>query len=86
MDLEDDESNNLRSQMGDFVKTMMDAGPVQPVVSAALLDVHTLSAPQSSLQEPHVIAAIRRGARRPVLTGPPLTDAERAFLSSHAPK
>ncbi|MCZ7434202.1 FAD-dependent oxidoreductase [Streptomyces sp. WMMC1477] len=83
MDLEEDEANHLRSQMGAFVKMMMDAGPVQPVVSAALLNVHTLSAPQSTLQAPHVIAAVRRGARRPVLTGPPLTDAERAFLASH---
>ncbi|MGX1916073.1 FAD-dependent oxidoreductase [Streptomyces phaeochromogenes] len=84
MDLEEDEVNNLRDQMGDFVKMMMDAGPVQPVVSAALLNVHTLSASQSTLQAPHVIAAVRRGVRRPVLTGPPLTDAERAFLASHA--
>lgn len=84
LDQEADEDNNLRNQMGDFVKSFMDSGPVQPVVSAALLDVHTLSAPQSSLQEPHVISAVRRGARRPVLTGPPLTDSERAFLATHA--
>ncbi|MFE9107940.1 FAD-dependent oxidoreductase [Actinomadura geliboluensis] len=80
LDLEDDGRTALKGQMGDFVEMMMNACPVQPVVSAAVLDVHTLSAPQSSLQEPHVISAVRRGARRPPLTGPPLTDGERAFL------
>jgi 2-polyprenyl-6-methoxyphenol hydroxylase-like FAD-dependent oxidoreductase len=84
LDLVETEANSLESQMGSFVKEFMEAGAVQPVVSAALLNVHTLLAPQTSLQAPHVISAVRRGARRPVLTEPPLTDSERAFLSSHA--
>jgi 2-polyprenyl-6-methoxyphenol hydroxylase-like FAD-dependent oxidoreductase len=52
----------------------------EPVVSAATIRVNTLSAPLSALEEPEIVAALRRPSRHPLLADPPLTAAERARL------
>lgn len=52
-----------------------------PVVSAATIRVNTLSASLDSLEDADVVAALRRPAGYPVLTGPPLEPDERAALA-----
>lgn len=54
----------------------------EPVVSAATIRVNTLSAPLDSLERAEVVAALRRPAGHPPLTGPPLTPDERAVLAA----
>ncbi|MDQ2959279.1 MAG: FAD-dependent monooxygenase [Actinomycetota bacterium] len=54
----------------------------EPVVSAAANKVVSLSAPSTSLEEPGVIAALRRGPQVPRLAEPPLSVEERQLLVS----
>jgi 2-polyprenyl-6-methoxyphenol hydroxylase-like FAD-dependent oxidoreductase len=56
------------------------AGTRQPVVSAAVVEVTTLSSGIDCLQTPEVVAALRSGPSHPELDGPPFTEAELAML------
>ncbi|AYF31943.1 enterotoxin [Micromonospora tulbaghiae] len=52
----------------------------QPVVSAAVVEVTTLSSSADCLGSPDVVVALRDGPTHPVLDGPPFTPEERARL------
>lgn len=52
-----------------------------PSLSAATTAVSTLSVPSSSLEDPAVLADLRRGPQRPELLRPPLKAAERELLA-----
>jgi 2-polyprenyl-6-methoxyphenol hydroxylase-like FAD-dependent oxidoreductase len=52
----------------------------QPVLASALFDVATLAAPASSLQEQHVLDALRTGLTDQPLDAPPFTSDELAML------
>ncbi|WUI01399.1 FAD-dependent monooxygenase [Spirillospora sp. NBC_00431] len=73
-------SGGSYQQQRSFADLVGDASLRDPVVSEAAAKVTTLSAPVSSLEAPHVIAALRRGAQYPPLTKPPLTAEESALV------
>lgn len=72
----------MHTQRRTFADMVGDASLRDPVISEAVTKVTTLSAPVSSLEAPHVIAALRRGAPHPPLTKPPLTAHESALVSA----
>ncbi|TXS48869.1 NAD(P)/FAD-dependent oxidoreductase [Streptomyces sp. t39] len=59
-----------------YVDRLMLTATGRPLVTKALFDVMTLSAPLSSLAKPEVALAVLRGPKLPPLPGPPLTAEE----------
>ncbi len=55
-----------------------------PALSAATTAVSTLSAPSAGLEDPAVLAELRRGPQRPELVRPPLKAGERALVEQCA--
>lgn len=53
-----------------------------PALSAATTAVSTLSAPATSLEDPAVLAELRKGPQRPELVRPPFKASERELLAS----
>ncbi|MFI9202696.1 NAD(P)/FAD-dependent oxidoreductase [Streptomyces sp. NPDC053048] len=62
-----------------YIQRMMRTGTVDRTVTAALMDVMTLSAPVSQLFTPAVALRVARGPRRPPPQEPPITAAELAL-------
>jgi flavin-dependent dehydrogenase len=73
-------SPGVQAQRRSFSDMIGGAALRDPAVSAAATKVTTLSEPISSLESPEVITALRRAKGRPALSGPPLSDEERAVL------
>ncbi|MBW5482678.1 FAD-dependent oxidoreductase [Streptomyces bambusae] len=63
-----------------FADLLGTAALYDPVVSAAAMQVTALAAPLSSLESPHLVAALRKAGQHTELDGPPFTEAERAVL------
>jgi 2-polyprenyl-6-methoxyphenol hydroxylase-like FAD-dependent oxidoreductase len=63
-----------------FADLLGTAALSDPVVSAAMIEVNTLSAPLESLQTPRVITALRQRPPYPPLASPPLSAGERATV------
>ncbi|MFG2717749.1 FAD-dependent oxidoreductase [Streptomyces sp. NPDC048416] len=59
-----------------YVDRLLLTATGHPVVSKALFDVMTLSAPRTALVAPRVMLTVLRGPALPRLTAPPLTDRE----------
>ncbi|MFF3246582.1 FAD-dependent monooxygenase [Streptomyces sp. NPDC002870] len=59
-----------------YVDRLMLTATGRPLVTRALFDVMTLSAPTTSLLKPEIVLAVLRGPKLPQLPGPPLTDEE----------
>lgn len=70
--------------LGAYVNRLMLAATGRPLVARAFFDVVTLSKPVSELLRPAVVIAVLRGPRRPLLTAPPLTGAEREAVTGTA--
>jgi 2-polyprenyl-6-methoxyphenol hydroxylase-like FAD-dependent oxidoreductase len=64
----------------DFADLIGATATRHPVVSAAVVEVTTLSSSLDCLQEPAVVAALRSGPTHPVLDAPPFTADELAML------
>ncbi|MFI2369348.1 FAD-dependent oxidoreductase [Streptomyces sp. NPDC018833] len=60
-----------------YVDRLMLTATGRPLVTKALFDVMTLSAPIASLLRPEIALAVLRGPKLPQLPGPPLTTDER---------
>ncbi len=67
-----------------FADLLSTAALHDPVVSAAAMQVTALAAPVSSLESPHLVAALRKGKAHEPLTAPPFKDAELAVLDGDA--
>ncbi|MBW5483036.1 FAD-dependent oxidoreductase [Streptomyces bambusae] len=63
-----------------YVDRLMLTATSRPLVSKAMFDVMTLSAPASTLLRPEVALAVARGPRRLPLHEPPLTERERRVM------
>ncbi|MFJ3924717.1 FAD-dependent oxidoreductase [Streptomyces sp. NPDC090022] len=63
-----------------YMDRLMLTATSRPLVTRALFDVMTLSAPPTALLRPEVALAVARGPRREPLTAPPLTDRERRLV------
>jgi hypothetical protein len=59
-----------------YVDRLMLTATGRPLITRALFDVMTLSAPTISLLKPEIVLAVLRGPKLPQLPGPPLTDEE----------
>lgn len=59
-----------------YVDRLMLTATGRPLITRALFDVMTLSAPATSLLRPEIVLAVLRGPQLPLLPGPPLTDDE----------
>ncbi|MFI1395425.1 FAD-dependent oxidoreductase [Streptomyces sp. NPDC020681] len=59
-----------------YVDRLMLTATGRPLVTRALFDVMTLSAPTTSLLKPEVVLAVLRGPKLAQLPGPPLTEEE----------
>jgi 2-polyprenyl-6-methoxyphenol hydroxylase-like FAD-dependent oxidoreductase len=59
-----------------YVDRLMLTATGRPMITRALFDVMTLSAPTLSLLKPEIVLAVLRGPKLPQLPGPPLTDEE----------
>jgi 2-polyprenyl-6-methoxyphenol hydroxylase-like FAD-dependent oxidoreductase len=64
-----------------YVGRVMRTAASQPLVAAALFDALTLSGPFTKLATPKVVMATLRGPRQLPLSGPPLTEQERARVA-----
>ncbi|WP_432064325.1 FAD-dependent monooxygenase [Streptomyces sp. C10-9-1] len=60
-----------------YLDRLMLTATGRPLVTKALFDVMTLSAPLTSLLRPEIVCAVLRGPKLPPLPGPPLTARER---------
>ncbi|MFJ9589019.1 FAD-dependent monooxygenase [Streptomyces acidicola] len=64
-----------------YVNRLMRTATGRPLVFRAVLGVTTLSKPPGALLAPEVLLAVVRGPLKAPLTGPPLTEGERATVS-----
>ncbi len=79
-DVSDPRLTTQAAQRQTFADLVTTASLVDQQVCDALTAVTTLTAPLARLETPEFLTALRQGAARPPLTGPPLKTAEAAVL------
>lgn len=81
----DQPPTRLEQALAAFVDRAVDAGSRNPRALRVLLDVMSMEAPPARLLMPDMLALVYLGRKKPLLDGPPLTEAERKAATGAAP-
>ncbi|MEU8777083.1 FAD-dependent monooxygenase [Streptomyces sp. NPDC048606] len=72
--------------LASFIDRAVDAGARNPHAMAALLDVMSMEKPPTRLFRPDMLRHMFSGPKKPLLSGPPLSEAERAAARAQVPE